>query len=294
MEQAIQWVTTSDQQRLAVSTFGHPTHPVLLLVHGYPDHQEVWKEVVRELQQDYFIVTYDVRGAGASSVPKHVSDFRLERLSQDLEEVVNTIIPGRAFHLAAHDWGSIQSWESVTDPHFAGRILSFSSISGPCLDHAAYWMRNQFKQNKSRFFKQLSKSWYIVAFQLPGLAPAVWNFLNAERWGRVLDQLEGKKNLPLNQNIIKDGKYGIGLYRANFIPRLLKPRERYAICPVQAIVLKQDNFVSPELVDEMPKWVTTFRKVELNANHWAILSQPKEIARHIHEFAQPAPEALRS
>lgn len=285
MEAQTQWVATSDQQRLAVRTFGDITKPALVLVHGYPDHQEVWKNVIVYLP-DYFIVTYDVRGAGDSSIPKYIRDYRLQRLSMDLEEVVNTILPGQSFHLAAHDWGSIQSWESVTDPRFEGRILSFTTISGPCLDHAAFWMRNQFKQNRSRFFEQLSKSWYIAMFQLPWLAPTAWNFFNPERWGRIIQELEGKEGLPLNQNIVKDGKYGVGLYRANFIPRLLQPRERYAICPVQAIVLKRDNFVSPQLVDEMPKWVQTFSRVELDANHWAILSQPKLIADSIREFTQ--------
>ncbi|MFV5492155.1 alpha/beta fold hydrolase [Acinetobacter sp. ASP199] len=285
MEAQTQWVATSDQQRLAVRTFGDITKPALVLVHGYPDHQEVWKNVIVYLP-DYFIVTYDVRGAGDSSIPKYIRDYRLQRLSMDLEEVVNTILPGQSFHLAAHDWGSIQSWESVTDPRFEGRILSFTTISGPCLDHAVFWMRNQFKQNRSRFFKQLSKSWYIAMFQLPWLAPTAWNFFNPERWGRIIQELEGKEGLPLNQNIVKDGKYGVGLYRANFIPRLLQPRERYAICPVQAIVLKRDNFVSPQLVDEMPKWVQTFSRVELDANHWAILSQPKLIADSIREFTQ--------
>lgn len=285
METQTQWVATSDQQRLAVRTFGDISKPALVLVHGYPDHQEVWKNVIVYLP-DYFIVTYDVRGAGDSSIPKYIRDYRLERLSMDLEEVVNAVLPGQSFHLVAHDWGSIQSWESVTDPRFEGRILSFTTISGPCLDHAAFWMRNQFKQNRSRFFKQLSKSWYIAMFQLPWLAPTAWNFFNPERWGKIIRELEGKEGLPLNQNIVKDGKYGVGLYRANFIPRLLKPRERYAICPVQAIVLKRDNFVSPQLVDEMPKWVQTFSRVELDANHWAILSQPKLIAESIREFTQ--------
>lgn len=285
METQTQWVATSDQQRLAVRTFGDISKPALVLVHGYPDHQEVWKNVIVYLP-DYFIVTYDVRGAGDSSIPKYIRDYRLERLSMDLEEVVNAVLPGQSFHLVAHDWGSIQSWESVTDPRFEGRILSFTTISGPCLDHAAFWMRNQFKQNRSRFFKQLSKSWYIAMFQLPWLAPTAWNFFNPERWGKIIRELEGKEGLPLNQNIVKDGKYGIGLYRANFIPRLLKPRERHAICPVQAIVLKRDNFVSPQLVDEMPKWVQTFSRVELDANHWAILSQPKLIAESIREFTQ--------
>lgn len=285
METQTQWVATSDQQRLAVRTFGDISKPALVLVHGYPDHQEVWKNVIVYLP-DYFIVTYDVRGAGDSSIPKYIRDYHLERLSMDLEEVVSAVLPGQSFHLVAHDWGSIQSWESVTDPRFEGRILSFTTISGPCLDHAAFWMRNQFKQNRSRFFKQLSKSWYIAMFQLPWLAPTAWNFFNPERWGKIIRELEGKEGLPLNQNIVKDGKYGIGLYRANFIPRLLKPRERYAICPVQAIVLKRDNFVSPQLVDEMPKWVQTFSRVELDANHWAILSQPKLIAESIREFTQ--------
>ena len=285
METQTQWVATSDQQRLAVRTFGDISKPALVLVHGYPDHQEVWKNVIVYLP-DYFIVSYDVRGAGDSSIPKYIRDYRLERLSMDLEEVVNAVLPGQSFHLVAHDWGSIQSWESVTDPRFEGRILSFTTISGPCLDHAAFWMRNQFKQNRSRFFKQLSKSWYIAMFQLPWLAPTAWNFFNPERWGKIIRELEGKEGLPLNQNIVKDGKYGVGLYRANFIPRLLKPRERYAICPVQAIVLKRDNFVSPQLVDEMPKWVQTFSRVELDANHWAILSQPKLIAESIREFTQ--------
>lgn len=285
METQTQWVATSDQQRLAVRTFGDISKPALVLVHGYPDHQEVWKNVIVYLP-DYFIVTYDVRGAGDSSIPKYIRDYRLERLSMDLEEVVNAVLPRQSFHLVAHDWGSIQSWESVTDPRFEGRILSFTTISGPCLDHAAFWMRNQFKQNRSRFFKQLSKSWYIAMFQLPWLAPTAWNFFNPERWGKIIRELEGKEGLPLNQNIVKDGKYGVGLYRANFIPRLLKPCERHAICPVQAIVLKRDNFVSPQLVDEMPKWVQTFSRVELDANHWAILSQPKLIAESIREFTQ--------
>lgn len=285
METQTQWVATSDQQRLAVRTFGDISKPALVLVHGYPDHQEVWKNVIVYLP-DYFIVTYDVRGAGDSSIPKYIRDYRLELLSMDLEEVVNAVLPGQSFHLVAHDWGSIQSWESVTDPRFEGRILSFTTISGPCLDHAAFWMRNQFKHNRSRFFKQLSKSWYIAMFQLPWLAPTAWNFFNPERWGKIIRELEDKEGLPLNQNIVKDGKYGVGLYRANFIPRLLKPRERYAICPVQAIVLKRDNFVSPQLVDEMPKWVQTFSRVELDANHWAILSQPKLIAESIREFTQ--------
>lgn len=285
MQVKTQWVATQDQQSLYVKTWGSDEKQALVLVHGYPDNQEVWEPVIQELIQNFYIVTYDVRGAGQSSIPTRIRDYRLEQLSLDLESVVNAVLKDRPFHLAAHDWGSIQSWESVTETKFKTRILSYSTISGPCLDHAAFWMRNQFKQHKSKFFKQLTKSWYIAVFQLPLLAPTVWNFFSPEKWGKVLEKLEHKKNLPLNPHISSDGKYGIGLYRANFLPRLTRPRQRFAVCPVQAIVLKRDNFVSPELIDEMPKWAESFQRVDVDANHWAILSQPKLVADYIRSFA---------
>ena len=282
----MQWVDTTDQQRLCVKTYGQPTRPALVLVHGYPDHQAVWEPVIAYLSQDYFVVSYDVRGAGESSIPQKISDYRLARLSQDLEEVVSKVLPNRGFHLAAHDWGSIQSWESVTDLRFKGRILSYSTLSGPCLDHAAFWMREQFNQDKAKFLKQMSKSWYIAVFQLPLLAPLAWNFFNPQRWAKIVRQLETRDDLPLNPKIVKDGKYGVNQYRANFLPRLARPRQRFAICPVQAIVLKYGQFVGPDLVDEMAKWVDNFSKVELDANHWAILSQPEQVAQLIDHFIQ--------
>ena len=285
MQAELNWVETQDKQKLCAKTWGSKDKPAMVLVHGYPDNQEVWEPIIQHLLNDYYVITYDVRGAGESSVPKRIRDYALPRLSLDLECVVNQLLPDRTFHLAAHDWGSIQSWESVTEPKFKNKILSYTTISGPCLDHAAFWMRDQFAHEKNKFFKQLFKSWYIVAFQLPVLAPSVWTFLNTERWGKIVERLERQKGLPKNENITHDGKQGISLYRANFLPRLTMPRQRHAVCPVQAVVLKRDNFVSPELIDEIPKWATDFSKVEVDANHWAVLSRPEEIAGYITSFA---------
>ena len=280
------WITTQDNEKLYAKTWGDSTKPALVLVHGYPDNQEVWEPIIANLIDQYFIVTYDVRGAGESSIPKRIRAYALPQLSLDLESVVNSLLPNRSFHLAAHDWGSIQSWESVTEAKFKNKILSYTTISGPCLDHAAYWMREQLKHQKPKFVKQLIKSWYIVLFQLPVVAPTMWNFLNPERWGKIFELLENTKGLPVNQNISQDGQNGVALYRANFIPRLTMPRQRYAVCPVQAVVLKRDKYVSPELIDEIPKWAESFERVEVDANHWAVLSRAEEIASYIRSFAE--------
>ncbi|TCM71071.1 pimeloyl-ACP methyl ester carboxylesterase [Acinetobacter calcoaceticus] len=285
MQAVTHWIATQDKQKLFAKTWGDQHKPALVLVHGYPDNQEVWEPIIAQLIQDFYIVSYDVRGAGKSSIPKRVADYALPRLSLDLACVVDELLPDRGFHLAAHDWGSIQSWESVTETSFKARLLSYTTISGPCLDHAAFWMRDQFSQNKPKFLKQLTKSWYIAAFQLPFLAPAVWTMFSPEKWAKVLAKLENTQDLPLNNNIAADGKHGVALYRANFIPRLSRPRQRFAQCPVQAVVLKRDHFVSPELIDEMPKWCSDFERVEVDANHWAILSRAEEMSRYIRDFA---------
>src|SRR5690606_17658885 len=167
----MQWVDTTDQQRLCVKTYGKPTRPALVLVHGYPDHQADGEPDIAYLVHGYYVVSDDERVAGESSIPQKISDDKLARRSQEMKELVSKVLPNRGFHLAAHDWGSIQSWESVTDLRFKGRILSYSTLSGPCLDHAAFWMREQFNQDKAKFLKQMSKSWYIAVFQLPLLAP---------------------------------------------------------------------------------------------------------------------------
>lgn len=70
MEQQSYWVQTTDQQRLYVKTWGNANNPVVVLVHGHPDNQDVWEPVIQYLIHDYYIVTYDVRGAGMSSVPR--------------------------------------------------------------------------------------------------------------------------------------------------------------------------------------------------------------------------------
>ena len=51
---------------LAVYTWGEAAahKPNVVLVHGYPDSASVWKATAELLAQRYFVIAYDVRGAG--------------------------------------------------------------------------------------------------------------------------------------------------------------------------------------------------------------------------------------
>jgi len=284
-----QFVPSSDGLQLHVATYGDSNLSPLVLVHGYPDNHLVWQPVAELLADRYFVICYDVRGAGQSQSGKRIKDYALAQLARDLKAVVDTIIPDRRFHLAAHDWGSIQSWESVTTEALQGRIISYSSISGPCLDHVGHWMRrrliNATPAARRQAFKQLMSSWYIMMFQLPLLAPTLWQ-VAGRYWPNYLKLREGITEPHPNPTQTADGKEGVNLYRANFTGKLLKPEIRYAHCPVQLIVPKKDFYVSTALFDDLHEWVSELYRRDLDANHWAPLSHSALVAEWINEFAQ--------
>ncbi|SFL81517.1 SDR family oxidoreductase [Marinobacter zhejiangensis] len=273
---------------LNVVTYGDARKVPIVLVHGYPDNHTVWKPVAERLAGKYFVITYDVRGAGASSVPKKQADYRMALLSDDLRAVVDAVIPDQPFHLAGHDWGSIQSWESVTAGPLKQRILSYTTISGPCLDHMGYWMRNKTLNlspaAKAKVIKQLVSSWYIGFFHLPVLAPAAWQGGLDKLWPHYLRHREQVSEPEQNPTQEKDGRNGVQLYRANFRSKLLNPEARPADCPVQLVVPTRDNYVGTHLFDELHEWVPALYRRDINANHWVPLSHPDRIAQWIGEF----------
>jgi NAD(P)-dependent dehydrogenase (short-subunit alcohol dehydrogenase family)/pimeloyl-ACP methyl ester carboxylesterase len=252
----------------------------------------VWDEVAADLAADHHVISYDVRGAGASGHPNRLSGYRLDQLADDLFAVADAVSPDRPVHLAAHDWGSIQAWHAATDERAAARIASYTTMSGPCLDHVGHWFRRRFTRPTPRNVAQLVgqelKSWYITVFHIPMLAPAAWRLVLAKRWNKILELTEGVQPRPGHPaaTLGTDAVRGIGLYRANMIPRLTHPTSRYARVPVQLITLTKDRFVSPALAgSDLDRWAADLRRREIAAGHWSALSEKAStVARMIREF----------
>ncbi|MGP4843479.1 alpha/beta fold hydrolase [Marinobacter sp. 1Y8] len=284
-----QWVD-SEGTRLNVVTEGDPSSPAIVLVHGYPDNLTVWDKIAETLSTQWHVIRYDVRGAGRSDRPARTSAYRMPQLSRDLEAVVDAVIPDQMFHLAGHDWGSIQSWESVTSGPLQERIQSYTTISGPCLDHIGYWMRKRVKQPSvgrvRQLAKQLASSWYIGAFHVPLLAPLLWTTFVGKRWHQYLARTEQVTDSPDNPSQTADGCDGVHLYRANILPSLTRPNIRYARCPVQLIVPRNDRYVGTHLAEDLHEWVPALYRHDIEAGHWVLLTQPARIAGFIDQFAR--------
>lgn len=276
--------TTDDLNLTAYVTAGPSAEaPTVVLVHGYPDDHSVWDGIVAELKAHARVVTYDVRGAGDSDVPAKVSDYRMEQLSSDLIAVIGAVSPDAPVHLVAHDWGSIQAWETVTDPSVRDRLISYTSISGPCLDHAARWLRNPLNARSS--VSQLLHSYYIGIFQFPVVPELL------ARTGIIdgLANLSLRKGLPLKVSFARRPEQnvtnGVNLYRANFIDALISPQPRSTTVPVQVLAPLDDPHVTVALQTQAPKpYVTDLHTRTVVGNHWVVQHRPQMIAAKVLEF----------
>jgi len=289
-------IVSPDGVELAVFTEGDPRRPAVLLVHGYPDTHRVWDAVAADLAADHHVIRYDVRGSGASGRPAGLAGYRLDRLADDLFTVIDTVSPARPVHVAGHDWGSIQAWHAVTDSRAATRIASFTTISGPCLDHVGYWFRRRLAHPTPRHLAELctqaARSWYIAAFQLPLVAPLAWRLFLARRWPAILRHAGAvPRDGHPQPTLTEDAVAGIGLYRSNMRTRVRHPQPRPARVPVQLITLTGDRYVTPALAGaDLDQWAPHLVRRTLRATHWSALTgDGATVAGPIREFAAGTP-----
>ncbi len=284
------WVRTGGVE-LCVAELGDPAQPTVVLVHGYPDSKEVWSEVAARLAERFHVVLYDVRGHGRSTAPQPLrGGFTLEKLTDDFLAVADAVSPDRPVHLVGHDWGSVQAWEFTTVKRTEGRIASFTSMSGPSLDHFGHWIKKRVSRPTPRRIGQLlgqgAKSWYVYLLHTPVLPELAWRGPLGKQWPKILRRLEkvpgGDYPTP---SLPTDAAHGAWLYRDNVRARLRRPRsDAYAHAPVQLITPLGDMFLSEKLYDELELWAPQLTRRTLPGKHWIPRTRPDQLASWITEF----------
>ncbi|UNO40890.1 SDR family oxidoreductase [Streptomyces sp. MST-110588] len=188
------WIRTGGVE-LCVAELGDADRPTVLLLHGYPDSKEVWSQVAVALADRFHVVLYDVRGCGRSTAPEPLrGGFTLEKLTDDFLAVADAVSPDRPVHVVGHDWGSVQAWEFATVDRTEGRIASFTSLSGPSLDHFGHWIKKRLTRPTPRrtaqFLTQGAKSWYVYLLHTPVLPELAWKGPLGTHWPTLLRRIE--------------------------------------------------------------------------------------------------------
>jgi pimeloyl-ACP methyl ester carboxylesterase len=134
--------------------------PVLLL-HGFPQHATAWAGVAARLAaRGYRCVAPDQRGYSPGARPSTVRAYAADELVDDVLAVIDAVAgPGGRAHVVGHDWGAIVGWRLAA--HHPDRVRSLTAVSVPPPAALLGALRTS---------RQALASWYVLAFQIPGLA----------------------------------------------------------------------------------------------------------------------------
>lgn len=287
-------VTTSDGLTLAGFRYRvhDPARPTVLAVHGYPDNHHVWDGVAAALDGRANVYTFDVRGAGESEAPAGKAGYRFDRLTSDISRVIDAVreISGdrSKVHLLGHDWGSIQGWHAVVDPGVAEKTASYTSVSGPNLNHAGQYLKGARKlSDVPARLRQAAGSTYIPFFLTPGLADGLYR----RGWGqKLIETLEkrgtGGHTADGYVRSERDFTNGLNLYRANMPRPFLRPEEARTTVPVQVLTPESDLFVTPPLQLEGLDKSPDSRHVSIPGGHWVVAQNPGPLADATFEWVE--------
>ena len=143
--------------RMQALETGPAQGPLVLLLHGFPELSESWREVMPPLAAAGFrVVAPDLRGYGDTDRPE--TGYDLDTLARDVVHLARHLSPGRPVHLVGHDWGGIIAFHVAA--HHPEVVDRLAVINAP---HPALLVRELGHP------AQVLRSWYAFFFQLPYL-----------------------------------------------------------------------------------------------------------------------------
>lgn len=244
----------------------------VLLVHGFPDDHTVWRKQVPALvAAGYRVIAPDTRGCGESDMAARTSDYALPRLVADLVGILDALGIDRV-KLIGHDWGAVIAWTfAAMHPE---RVERYAALS---VGHAAAYAAGPLEQKL--------KGWYVLAFQLRGIAEWVARAGNWWCLRRFANQPEEIDRWIAS--LARPGRLtaAISYYRAN-LGLLMRPDRTALKVPVMGLFSDGDRYLAAAQMKDSAAFVDAPFRYELieGAGHWLQIDLPDRINALLIDF----------
>jgi pimeloyl-ACP methyl ester carboxylesterase len=240
---------------------GDAAAEVVILLHGFPQDRRCWDQVASALTRDgYRVLAPDLRGYSPGARPAARAAYRNSELAADVLALADAAGAER-FHLAGHDWGAALAWY-VAGRH-RERVASLAALSVPHPQAFAQALVSS---------RQLARSWYMAACQLPWLPERVLGRGGGQAFrdlllGTGLDPASAER-YALRARDPATLRGPLNWYRA--VPFSLREPTGPVRVPTMFIWGNQDRFVTRAAAERCGRHVTgPYRLAELDgASHW--------------------------
>jgi len=259
--------------------------PLVVLLHGFPEFWYSWRSQIPFLaKQGYMAVAPDLRGYNDTDKPR--TGYDVPTLLLDIAELIKRLGRERAI-IVGHDWGGALAWSfAIAYPAMTERLIVMNA------PHPGAFLR------EIRTLKQLRKSWYILAFQIPWLPEYLLLRNHADNIARlILEAAVHKEVFPpheLDRYREAMSKPGAMTAALNYYRQLFRGGPNGATggklrvdAPTLLIWGEQDIALGIELTMGLEQWVPnlTIRRIA-DSGHWVQHEQAELVNQHMLEFLQ--------
>jgi pimeloyl-ACP methyl ester carboxylesterase len=268
--------------------------PLVLCLHGFPDHAPTFRPLLGALAEAGFrAVAPFLRGYAPSTV--QAETYESAAVAGDILALAEALAGGEPVRLVGHDWGGVAALHAAAwRPERVARLVTLA------MPHAA-----AFAQALREDLDQVRRSWYEFLFLVEGLAERVaalddfallrrlaaeWSpgwTLPPEEWEAVVRTLSSPGVLPA----------ALGYYRAAFRPErrdpsLAEAARRWAdpvSVPTLAIAGAEDGCIGRSVHESQARHFTGPFRLELveSAGHWPHREAPDVVEPLIVEWLSP-------
>ena len=252
--------------------------PVLLL-HGFPDSSLGFRELCEALAAKGFrAIAPDLRGYGLSDKPEGLEPYRSSALVADLAALARSC-SDEPVAVLGHDWGGTLAYCLASEhPELVKKLVVINAA------HPESYARVLWHS------LQLLRSWYILFFQLRGIAEWCvtrrWFF----RW--LLRKLVAKKALMTDvrvdavwRELLRPGaaRAALSYYRAAFRWPIKCPAPIAA--PTLILWGDADPALDRRLLDDLPARITSVTVHHVaGAGHFVQWDEPERVVNELVTF----------
>lgn len=287
------WPITSrfvqtDALRFHVLECGPEAGPLAVLLHGFPELSESWREVMPHLAQAGLrVVAPDLRGYGETEMPD--AGYDIDSLSSDVVSLIKALGRDRA-HLVSHDWGgAISYYVAAMHPEVVDRLVVCNCPHPLALVQGILRPR------------QLRRSWYMFAFALPWLPERALSSKGGARIKGILKAGSVDRSRLTSERLAKYAKAfsdrdraqaALSYYRQMFLT-VLRRQSRHRLttmpliqAPTRIIWGDQDVALGAQLLNGMERYFANGYEVEHlpEHGHFTPLEAPDKVGELAARF----------
>lgn len=262
---------------------------LVILLHGFPEFWYSWRYQIPVLARRFKVVVPDLRGYNDSDKPE--TGYDLNTLSADIRGLIESLGYSRA-HIVGHDWGGLVAWQLAQRfPHYLNRLVV---LNAPHPQRLAEELVSN--------LDQLRRSWYMFAFQVPGLPE--W-LIQQNLKSFVQDVFRGQavrkgaftaEDTQLYEVALQ--KPGVLAAALNCYRQLLSPANlwRYwrrspepVTVPTLVLWGEEDTLLSTKLTEGLENLIKAPFKLKFvpDCGHWIQQEAPQTVNRELLSFLRP-------